>query len=57
MPTLWPDLDVSPDEMLQVAIDAAREGGAILKDWAGRFTITEKSRAKSTCSSLTGRTS
>lgn len=45
MPTLWPDSDVSPDEMLQVAVDAAREGGAILKDWAGRFTITEKSRA------------
>lgn len=41
----WPDPSVSADELLQIAVDSAREAGAILKDWAGRFTITEKSRA------------
>jgi myo-inositol-1(or 4)-monophosphatase len=30
---------------LEVAIEAAREAGAILQEWAGRFTVTEKSRA------------
>lgn len=41
----WPDSGVRAEDLLQVATDAAREAGAILKDWAGRFTITEKSRA------------
>ena len=41
----WPDSRVSAEELLSVAVDAAREAGAILKDWAGRVTITEKSQA------------
>ena len=41
----WPDSTASAEDLLRVAIDAAREGGAILQDWAGRFTVTEKSRA------------
>jgi myo-inositol-1(or 4)-monophosphatase len=45
MPTPWPDPDVASDDLLRVAIDAAREAGEILKHWAGRFTVTEKSQA------------
>jgi myo-inositol-1(or 4)-monophosphatase len=45
MTTPWPDPNVRPEELLQVATEAAREAGAILKEWAGRFTVTEKSRA------------
>lgn len=41
----WPDAATSADELLAVAIEAAHEAGAILQDWAGRFTVTEKSRA------------
>lgn len=32
-------------EFLNVAIQAARRGGEILQDWAGRFSVKEKSRA------------
>lgn len=41
----WPDPTVPADELLTLAMECAREAGSILCDWAGRFTITEKSRA------------
>ncbi len=41
----WPDSTVAADELLQVGCEAAREAGGILKDWAGRFTVSEKSPA------------
>lgn len=41
----WPDPSVRAEDLLDVAVRAARAGGAILKDWAGRFTVSEKSPA------------
>lgn len=41
----WPDTGVDCEALLQVGVAAARRAGDILKDWAGRFTITEKSPA------------
>ena len=41
----WPDQGTSADELLAIATDAARQAGAILSDWAGRFTVSEKSPA------------
>ncbi len=35
----------APDELLQVAIEAAHAGGAVLQDWVGRFSVKEKRRA------------
>lgn len=32
-------------KLLQIAMEAARAGGAVLQDWAGRFTAREKSPA------------
>lgn len=43
--TAWPDSATSADELLAIATEAAREAGVILKDWAGRFTVSEKSPA------------
>ena len=42
---LWPDPGTNADDLLAVATDAARQAGAILKDWSGRFTVSEKSPA------------
>lgn len=42
---VWPDSGTNPDELLAIACDAARQAGAVLKDWAGRFTVSEKSPA------------
>src|SRR5262245_36826145 len=41
----WPDSGTCPDELLVVATDAARQAGAVLNAWAGRFTVSEKSPA------------
>ncbi len=41
----WPDSSVRSEALLDVAVRASRQGGAILKDWAGRFTVSEKSPA------------
>ncbi|HLQ43864.1 MAG TPA: inositol monophosphatase family protein [Planctomycetaceae bacterium] len=41
----WPDSGTRPEELLAVATDAARQAGAVLKDWAQRFTVSEKSPA------------
>src|SRR5229473_1316355 len=37
--------DSQLEEFLSVAEDAARAAGAILQDWAGRFTVSEKGPA------------
>lgn len=44
-PAPWPDSNARPDDLLNVASDAARRAGAILTEWRGRFTVSEKSRA------------
>ncbi len=42
---IWPDSGTPAEDLLAIATDAARQAGAILKDWAGRFTVSEKSPA------------
>ena len=42
---VWPDSGTNAEELLAIAADAARQAGAILSDWAGRFTVSEKSPA------------
>lgn len=37
--------DESPEALLQTAVAAAHEGGRILQDWVGRFSVSEKKKS------------